>query len=121
MFALAAEQPSVNRAEPPPRDDGDPVIALLAVNLDVPVARFAKRLEREVGVRAFGFLQAEDVGHVFDQEALYQADTQADGVDVPGSDREGHLGNRQGRRNWRAALGLVQLPTGDLHMKKRPA
>ncbi len=95
---LAAEAPPVHRAKRPSRDDGDAVIALLAVDLDVAVPGLAEGLEGKIGVRALGFLEAEDIGTLFPKQALHQADPQPDRVDVPGGDGKRHLRNRQGRK-----------------------
>ena len=43
------------------RDDGDAVIALLAVDRDVLVAELAELAERKLRVGAFGLLQAQHV------------------------------------------------------------
>ena len=64
-IVLAAELPAVDVEERQPRDDGDAVIALLAVDRDVPVAGVAEGAMGKIGVRALGFLQAEDVRALF--------------------------------------------------------
>jgi hypothetical protein len=43
---------------------------------------------RELTLRAFGFLQAENVWRLFLEQSLDEADAQADRVDVPGGDLE---------------------------------
>ena len=89
-IVLAAEAAPVDCCERQARDDGDAVIALLAVDRDVPVAGLAERLLRKIGVEALGLLQAEDVRTVLSKEAAHQVDPQPNGVDVPGGDGERH-------------------------------
>ena len=60
--ALGAEVARDRLDDRQPRDDGDAVIALLAVERDVLVAELAELAERELPVRAFRLLQAERVG-----------------------------------------------------------
>ncbi len=78
-------------------DDGDAVIPLHAVPVDMMVA---KRLQRGFGkglVRRLGFLQAQDIGRGFGQQAADEIDAQPYRVDVPGGDT--HMnGGLEGRR-----------------------
>jgi hypothetical protein len=59
--ALVAEAAPVGRHERQPRDDGDAVVAALAVDEDVPVAAALKRLRRKSVLRTLDLLEAEDV------------------------------------------------------------
>ena len=102
-IALAAEAAPVDRMKRQARDDGDAVIALLAVDLDVLVAGAAKRLQRKVGVRALRLLQAENVRLLFAQEPRDEADPQPDRVDVPGGDGKRHRGDGEREESLVAA------------------
>ena len=90
---LAAEALHVNALERQAREHGDAVIALLPVERGVLVAEPLKALERKGVVRAFRFLQAEYVGAGALKKLGDQVDAQADGIDVPGGDLEGHGSN----------------------------
>ena len=69
-----------------PREHGDAVIALLAVERDVLVAEPLEALERKGVVRALGFLQAEHVRPRRLDELRHQIDAQPHRIDVPGGD-----------------------------------
>src|SRR5690606_5509059 len=69
---------------------GNTVIALLAMDLDMAVADVAECLERKLVVRALGFLQAQNVGLGPLEKLDHQGETQANRVDVPGSNRQAH-------------------------------
>jgi hypothetical protein len=68
------------------------VIALLAVDRLVRPAGSGDLLTRKLLVEALDLLQAQDVGLHIAQEAEHQPQAQADGIDVPGSDGDGHGG-----------------------------
>ena len=88
------------------REGRDAVIALLAVDRDVGEAELADVAHREPRIRAFRFLQAQDVGGVLVHELFHEPDAQADRVDVPGGEAGGHqawLGDRAASGN--AGLG----------------
>ena len=61
-IALAAIVADRGRLERQPREHDDAVVALLAVERDVLVAEPLEALARKSVVRAFGLLQAQDVG-----------------------------------------------------------
>ena len=82
--------PFFDRLERKARDNGDAVIALLAVEREMGVAEPLEPLCRKAVVRALGLLQAEHVGHHRAQEAGDEIDAQAHRVDVPGGDGEAH-------------------------------
>jgi hypothetical protein len=70
--------------------DRNSVIALLSVKRGVLVAKALEPLEREGIVRAFCFLQAENVRLCTFQEADHKIDPQPHRIDVPGGDLERH-------------------------------
>ncbi len=65
-------------------DDRNAVIAFHPVPVDVPIPGGPQRLGREVLVRRFRFLQAQNVGVRFTQQPQDKLDAEADGIDVPG-------------------------------------
>ena len=83
---LAAELECVRPGEGQPREDGHAVIALLAVNGLVDIARLAEGLAREEVVDDLGFLQAEHVRLLLLEQLQDQLLAQADRVDVPGGE-----------------------------------
>src|SRR5471032_309005 len=87
---LAAETMDVEALERQAREHGDAVIALLPVDRGMRITKARETLERKGVVRAFGFLQAQHVGSCGFQEFGDQIDAQADGIDIPGGDFEGH-------------------------------
>ena len=89
-IGLAAEVLQIDAVERPAREHGDAVIALLAVERRVFIAEPLEALERKDLVRAFGFLQAKYVRPRAFEKFRDQVDAQADGIDVPGGDLEGH-------------------------------
>src|ERR1051325_4673556 len=79
------------------------------------VAEAAEALHRKRVVRAFRLLQADHVRPHGLDEARDQIDAQADGVDVPGGDREGHRSgdipqSRVVQAAWRAIPDLRSCP-----------
>ena len=72
------------------RDDGDAIIALVADEGLMDIARLRKGLGRELLVRRLGLLQAEDIGLMIPEELRDHPDAQAHRVDVPGGDGELH-------------------------------
>ena len=72
------------------REDGDPVVALLAVDQQVRIAERAHRLARERVVGDLGLLQADHVRGGLGGEAGQVVEALAQGVDVPGGEPEGH-------------------------------
>jgi hypothetical protein len=89
---LAAIIVDRDRLERQAREHRDAVIALLPVQRRVDVAETFETLQREGVVRALGLLQADHVGPHRLEMARHQVDAQADRVDVPGGDRQGHSG-----------------------------
>ena len=87
---LAAEGPHVGLVEGMPRDDRDPVVALLSVQRDVLVAETLEALQRKRVVRTFRLLQAENVRPDRFNEFRDEIDAQTDGIDVPGRDGQAH-------------------------------
>ena len=85
-----AEAPALDRLDRPARDRGDAVIALLPVHSDVLVTEPPEGIERKQVVRTLGFLQAQHVRRLFDEQALDDRHSQANGVDVRGGDGQGH-------------------------------
>ena len=81
--ALIAEIAASAFAQWPPRDNGDAVITLLAVNFDMVIAKVTETGIRKLAVSALGFLEAQDVGTVFLQITSYERHAQAHGIDVP--------------------------------------
>jgi hypothetical protein len=90
--ALFAEIVLIDVRERMARDDGDAVIALLPVDRDMLVAEVAERRGGEIRVRAFRFLKAKHVRLLLLEKTGDGVDAQADGIDVPGDDGEGHSG-----------------------------
>src|SRR5262249_46377812 len=70
-----------------PRNHGDAVIALLAVERDVFIAEPPEALERKAVVGTFGFLQAQHIWADGLEKSCDEIDAQPDRIDVPG----GHL------------------------------
>src|SRR4029079_16115903 len=89
---LAAKAARRAAGKGPPRDNGDAVIALLAVDENVIVAAPAKGLVGEELLAALDLLQAEDIGRVRIEKGADEIDAPAHGIDVPGGDGEGHSG-----------------------------
>src|SRR3974377_547442 len=87
---LPAESLHVDPLERYARDHRDAVIALLPVERDVLIAEPLEALERKSLVRALRLLQAEYVRPHRLDELGDEIDAQADRIDVPGRDREGH-------------------------------
>ena len=77
------------------RDDGDAVIALLAVDRDVLIAAFAEVRPREIRCRGTSSLAGR--GHpARDREKFAdEIDAQADGIDIPGGEGEGQFRARK--------------------------
>ena len=71
-------------------EDGDAVVAFLAGEHDVLVAKAAHDAVREQRIIHLRFLQAEDIRRVAGDEARQQRLADADGVDIPGSDGDRH-------------------------------
>ena len=78
-------QAAAHRLDAGPRQDGDPVIALLPVRLDL-VAQGLDLEVREGVVGALGLLQEHDVGHDAAQPGTQDGHPGVDRVDVPGGD-----------------------------------
>ncbi len=95
-IVLAAEGTSINVCEGMTGEDRNAVIALLAVDGDVHEPHATHVGQRKLAVHALGFLEAEHVGTVLRDEAGDRLDPQADGIDVPGGDRQAHAGPRGG-------------------------
>src|SRR5204862_1849827 len=83
---LAAETPRIGLNEWLPRDNGHPVVALLAIDCLMNVAQRRQALGRKQVIYDLGLLQAEGVGRVDAEETGDQVQPQPDGIDVPGGD-----------------------------------
>ena len=66
------------------------MVALLAGDLDMRVAKLAHGRKGELPVADLGLLQAHDIGAVALDELPEQRQPEADGVDVPGRDLQQH-------------------------------
>ena len=88
LAAIALHRLGVERQ---PRDHGDAVIALLAVQRDVLIAEPLEALARKGVVDALDFLQAEHVGPHRLDELRHQVDAQPHRIDVPGGELELHV------------------------------
>ena len=84
------------------RNRGDAMIAGLARDLDVRIAKFQEDLARKQLLHAFDFLKAEDVRPRLRQKAGYQSGTEPDAIDIPGGDFQ-HL--RKKKRPTPAKVG----------------
>jgi len=62
------------------------MVHALAVQLAMDVAVSVEQLEREDAVEHLGFLEAEDVGLLLDDQPLDQRGSRANRIDVPGCD-----------------------------------
>ena len=85
----------------------DAVIALLPMHGKMLVSQRAERLVGKLVLLALDLLQAQHIGRLLFDEALDDGHAQADGIDVPGSDR-----------NHAGALG--RLPRRSKHAPARP-
>ena len=82
-IALGAKFTLVDRRKRQARDNGDAVIAFLAIDGDMRIAKAVKVGGRKLAVAAFGFLQAEHVGLRLLQKPPDGCDPQPDRIDVP--------------------------------------
>src|SRR5579863_8159787 len=89
--AFLAEVAAVDVRERVARDDGDAVVALLAVERDVPVAELLERGGGKIRVGAFRLLQAERVRLLILEESGDRFDAQPDRIDVPSGEREAQI------------------------------
>jgi hypothetical protein len=80
---LAAKFVGPGFLERKPRENGDPVITLLAVDGLMDVSHFAKGIGGKEFIRAFRFLQAQDVRLGLFQQTKRQRGPEANGIDVP--------------------------------------
>src|SRR5262249_22647366 len=99
--ALAAERMRHGRLERQAREHGDAVVALLAVERAIAVAKARKTFVREFVVRALRLLQAENVRANRFEEPRHQIDAKAHRIDVPGRDldlHESEIGSRNSAR-----------------------
>ena len=118
LAAIALQRLGIERQ---PRDHGDAVIALLAVERDVLIAEPLEALQRKGVVRALGFLQAQHVGTDRLEELGNEVDAQPDRIDVPGGELDLHGRNLgAGRRIFHArpdlsaATGILSRPQWSL-------
>src|SRR3984957_646863 len=65
--ALGAKVPFGEGCERHARNDRDAVVTLLPVDRDMGIARVPERPEREIAVRAFRFLQTQNVGLMLEE------------------------------------------------------
>ncbi|RIV75738.1 hypothetical protein D2V04_15790 [Pelagerythrobacter aerophilus] len=135
MARLAIVLPVVagELAEGDAADGGNAVITLLPMNRLMDIAHLRQGLGRELALLALDLLQTEHVGRLFAQDAFDLGKTQADGIDVPGGDREhgGGIGSAAGRRkptcnkkpscrgHWHegSMLAFVTLVQGDILLR----
>src|SRR5436853_6377117 len=87
LAAVVADRHALERQA---RRHRDAMIPLLPVERRVRVAEAAEALHRKRVVRALRLLQADHIRPHRLDESRDQVDAQADGIDVPGGDREGH-------------------------------
>jgi hypothetical protein len=88
--ALAAIVADRRRLERQSRNHHHAVVAFLAVERDVLIAKSLEALARKTVVRTLGLLQAQDIGaHRFD-EFGDQIDAETHRIDVPGGERYLH-------------------------------
>src|SRR5690606_30348218 len=67
-----------------------PMIAFLATDLDMIIAKSAQRFERKQIIGALGFLKAKHVRLVVLQKLLNKRHAQAHGIDIPSSNGKNH-------------------------------
>src|SRR5580693_41520 len=72
------------------RDDRDPMIAFLPVDRDMRITGFPKGPVGKIAVRALRFLEAQNVGLVFEKKSHNEINAQAHRIDVPCGDGKGH-------------------------------
>lgn len=87
---VAAKGAGVDGSERNLGGDRDPVVALLAVDRDVRIAKLMEDGERKFAVPAFRFLKAEDIWRLFAQQAHGKINSQPYRIDVPAGDSELH-------------------------------
>ena len=85
---MAAERAALAAGQRDARDRRDTVVALLAVDRDVLVAECPQIAGRKLAVRALRLLKAEDVGLVLAEETADQGKAKANGINVPGRERQ---------------------------------
>ena len=90
LSGMPQSSASLDRFDRPPRDRGDAVIALLAIDRDMAVAACLEGRMRKQLVRALGFLQAQYVRRIDVEQMLDDRQTQPHGVDVPRGDGQRH-------------------------------
>ena len=73
-----------------PREDGDAVVPLLAARHDVRVADLGEDVRRDAFDRTLALLQADEIGALLLGEPDDERRPQANRVDVPSRDGEGH-------------------------------
>jgi hypothetical protein len=83
-MAVAAKAGRFGRLHLDLRDDGDPVHAFLAGEVDVFVAGGLKRLPGELVVEALDLLEAKHVRLLALEKGDHSIDAEADGIDIPG-------------------------------------
>src|SRR5690606_12443032 len=82
----------------------------LAADLEVVVAEPPEQAFGKFGVADLGFLQAEDVGRLLDEEPLDDGGAGADRIDVPGGDLEV-------RHRWRCSEPAGASPPSSRDVK----
>ena len=65
------------------RNDGDAVVALLAVDGDMFISKFANFGIGELAIATLGFLKAKNVRLMFNQESSDEVPAMTDGIDIP--------------------------------------
>ena len=87
---LAAKAACLNGFKRMTRENGDAVIALLPVQRGMFIAKLLEALERKGVVRAFGFLQAENIGLRGFEKFRDKLDAQAHRIDIPCGQGQAH-------------------------------
>src|SRR5712675_2853999 len=91
-IVLAAKGERTGLAKRQSREDGNPVIALLAVDRLMDITERVERIRREELIPDLGFLEAKHVGGVVFEELAGQLGAKADRIDVPGGEFNGSHG-----------------------------
>ena len=97
-----------------PRQDGDAVVRLHAVDERVPIAERGQWRQRKAVVHDLRFLQTEHVRTECRDESLERGDAQAHGVDVPGDETKGH-----GAHHRRSATPAPMRSVGSRSMPRK--
>jgi hypothetical protein len=113
VAAVVARAPDVlaRRRQAPARQDGDAVVALLAMHHDMRKAEGLHRLQRELLVGDLDLLQADHVGGEVVAEARQVVEALAQGVHVPGGDAKGHGYSRRAGSFRKRNVSIALVPS----------